>query len=382
MELNIVMASGVVFPYGLATTKRRRYMVDYMNVQGVECHVLVLRHQVKSQNPLKGMYGDCDYIDISYLLNEGKIFQYYHQGKIFLKKWFNSDKKNVVVCDTKVEFWDYPIIRYAYSLGYKIVYDQVETDYNTKGTNNSIKTKIHFLLTGNVSRRAYKWSDGSFVISEALKEQNLKAYPPQKMCILPNSTPILEKTKKQFFSNPPTILYSGTFAKKDGVEYLLKAFLLVQKKGYSCRLIMTGKGQPSDMKVLELVKDNPDVQYKGMVSDRELVETLLDCDILTMTRENSKFSNYGFPFKLSESLATGNPVIATNVSDVGKYVKHMESVYLVQPECVEEIANGIIYYLENPQNALQIGQNGLNVMKKHFSIEGVGKKFIDFLVNI
>ena len=382
MELNILISSGLLFPYGLATTKRRRYMVDYMNVQGVECHVLVLRHQVKSQNPLKGMYGDCDYIDISYLLNEGKIFQYYHQGKIFLKKWFNSDKKNVVVCDTKVEFWDYPIIRYAYSLGYKIVYDQVETDYNTKGTNNSIKTKIHFLLTGKVSRRAYKWSDGSFVISEALKEQNLKAYPPQKMCILPNSTPILEKTKKQFFSNPPTILYSGTFAKKDGVEYLLKAFLLVQKKGYSCRLIMTGKGQPSDMKVLELVKDNPDVQYKGMVSDRELVETLLDCDILTMTRENSKFSNYGFPFKLSESLATGNPVIATNVSDVGKYVKHMESVYLVQPECVEEIANGIIYYLENPQNALQIGQNGLNVMKKHFSIEGVGKKFIDFLVNI
>lgn len=52
----------------------------------------------------------------------------------------------MVVCDTKVEFWDYPIIRYAYSLGYKIVYDQVETDYNTKGTNNSIKTKIHFCL--------------------------------------------------------------------------------------------------------------------------------------------------------------------------------------------------------------------------------------------
>ena len=50
-----------------------------------------------------------------------KSFNNYHQGKIFLKKWFNSDKKNVVVCDTKVEFWDYPIIRYAYSLGYKIV---------------------------------------------------------------------------------------------------------------------------------------------------------------------------------------------------------------------------------------------------------------------
>ena len=51
------------------------------------------------------MYGDCDYVDISYLLNEWKIFRYYQQGKILLKEWFNPDKKNVVVCDTKVEFW-------------------------------------------------------------------------------------------------------------------------------------------------------------------------------------------------------------------------------------------------------------------------------------
>lgn len=54
MELNIVMASGVVFPYGLATTKRRRYMVDYMNVQGVECHVLVLLSSGKVAESTKG----------------------------------------------------------------------------------------------------------------------------------------------------------------------------------------------------------------------------------------------------------------------------------------------------------------------------------------
>ena len=255
----------------------------------------------------------------------------------------------------------------------------METDYNARGTNNSVKTKYIFYSTGKVTRRAYKWSNGSFVISEALKDQNLKVYPQKPLCILPNSTLFLKKRKSRLLVIPPTILYSGTFGKKDGVEYLLRAFLLVQKKGYKCRLVMTGKGQPSDMKVLELVKDNPNVQYKGMVSDEELIKTLLNCDILTMTRENSKFSNYGFPFKLSESLATGNPVIATNVSDVDKYVKHMESVYLVQSENVEEIANGIIYYLENPQSALQIGQNGLNVMKEHFSIRGSGQKIRRFL---
>ena len=40
-ELNIIYIGSPSFPVGAATTKRRRYMVDYMNNQHISCKVLV-----------------------------------------------------------------------------------------------------------------------------------------------------------------------------------------------------------------------------------------------------------------------------------------------------------------------------------------------------
>lgn len=145
---------------------------------------------------------------------------------------------------------------------------------------------------------------------------------------------------------------------------------------------MTGKGRTSDMDILNLIKGNADVEYKGRVSEQELNRTLWESDILTMTRVNSTFSNYGFPFKLSESLATGNPVIASNVSDVTSYVKHKESAYIVKPESAEEIAEGIEYFVNNPDRAIQIGEKGLEVANSSFSINNIGLKFIRFLESL
>ena len=63
MELNIVYIGGLSFPLGYAMTKRRRYMVDYMNEKNIECHVLSTRYKKNEQlnNPSKGMYGKTDY---------------------------------------------------------------------------------------------------------------------------------------------------------------------------------------------------------------------------------------------------------------------------------------------------------------------------------
>lgn len=45
MELNIVYIGRLSFPLGQATTKRRRYMVDYMNDENIECHILSTRYK-------------------------------------------------------------------------------------------------------------------------------------------------------------------------------------------------------------------------------------------------------------------------------------------------------------------------------------------------
>lgn len=381
-ELNVVYIGPVTFPLGDASSKRRRYMVDYMNKEKVQCHVLVTRSSHKDmENAKDGVYGRCDYHNISECLRSSYL-SYLKTGKVWLKEWHDDKKKNILVFPTILEIYDYPFFMYAKKIGYKIVFDQVETSYIVKGTNPSLKRRIHVLSNELVGHSAYKKCNGSFVISESLWKQNENKYPRMPLELLPNSTPILRQQKKTSFNEIPTILYAGTYASKDGVEYLIKAFLKVVKDGYKCKLILTGRGIDRDMKVLDLIKDNPNAKYLGRVSESKLNEILLQSDILTMTRVNSIFANYGFPFKLSEYLSTGNVVIASKVSDVGKYLTHMENAYLVEPESIDQIADGIEFLISHQSKALEIGENGLNVAINSFGIDSIGRKFVDFLNRI
>ena len=101
-----------------------------------------------------------------------------------------------------------------------------------------------------------------------------------------------------------------------------------------------------------------------------------------MTRCNSRFANYGFPFKLSEYLATGNIVLATNVGDVCDYIENKKSAYIVPPESSYSIAKAILHIHSNPEEAFTVAKGGLEAMQKHFSIENVGKVFVDFLKEV
>ncbi len=67
------------------------------------------------------------------------------------------------------------------------------------------------------------------------------------------------------------------------------------------------------------------------------IHSARNSDVLCMCRKESGFANAGFPFKLGEYLATGNPVICTKVSDVEYYLDN-EDVYLIDPGCPDQIS--------------------------------------------
>lgn len=382
-NLNVVYIGPLSFPLGYASTKRRRYMVDYMNKNEITSHVLSTRYKKDKNliNPQSGKYGNfSDYFDLSSLFSIKTIFSYYNQGKAKLEEWYDPKKKNILVFHTNLPIEDFIFFKYAFDLGYKIVFDQVETSYIAKGTNASFKRKCYIGLCNIVTNYAYKRAAGSFVISTALKLQNEKKYPSMPLCILPNSTPVLIGKQKSTLSNPVKILYSGTYAPKDGIKFLIEGFLKAVEKNVNCELILVGKGSEKDMQyVRSIIKTNSRINYLGFLSDTDLIHVMQNCDILAMTRNNSIFANYGFPFKLSEYLATGNIVLATRVGDVDMYLKDQYDAYLIEPESAEQIANAIISIVENPQKALDVARNGFRTMQNRFSIEKVGEIFLSFL---
>lgn len=380
-NLNVVYIGPQSFPIGAATTKRRRYMVDYMNLHNIQSHYLVTAFsRGKSKNPKEGSYGNCTFFDLSQYVSSKNIVAYIREGRRKLKEWYDTKAKNILILHTLVTWNEWLFYKYAQTLGYKIVFDQVETSYLQNETGSFIfRTQVR--ISEFLSNKAYRECP-AFVISTRLLIENQEKFPNRQLCLLPNSTPEIKREPKDDFNVPLLLLYSGTYTPKDGVSDLIDGVILAYNSGVKCRLILLGKGTAQDMKVLDKTKGLDYIEYRGFVSDEELESTIKQCDILCMTRTNSRFANYGFPFKLSEYLATGNLLLATNVGDVSHYVQDKVSALVVEPENPQSIADAIIYVNDNHESSLEIAQTGHEVMMNEFSIEKVGSIFINFLENI
>lgn len=374
-DLNIVYIGSPAFPIGAATTKRRRFMVDYMNSQHISCNVLVTGFSKNNdKNPQHGNYGNCEYLNITRFATVCKISKYYSTGKTKLKEWYNGEKVNILIFTTSMNIIDYKLYKYAVKLGFKVVFDIVETAF-WKYEKLGLKSKVQYSLNEYYSKKAYRKS-AAFVISERLREEFKTAYPNMPMCLLPNATPISVTEGRKKLNDTLQVLYAGTYAAKEGVTFLIDGVKQAIDNGCKCKLLLLGKAPHA---LREIYGNAQFIDFKGFVSDEELYQLQMESDVLAMVRTNSKFANYGFPFKLSEYLATGNIVLSTKVSDVEKYLTDKKDAYLIEPENSKAICDAIMHIASNPVEACTVAQNGLKVANNRFSVDVVGKVFIDFL---
>jgi glycosyltransferase involved in cell wall biosynthesis len=101
-----------------------------------------------------------------------------------------------------------------------------------------------------------------------------------------------------------------------------------------------------------------------------------------MTRIDSQYANAGFPFKLGEYLATGKPVVATDVSDIRLYLEDKKDVILAKPSNIQSLVDALNYLIVRPEKREVIGVSGLKKCKKFFNPEINSKMLLDFVKNI
>ena len=298
-----------------------------------------------------------------------------------LKKARESKKKNILMIGTLIELKHFPFVIWAKILGYKIIFDKVENykyfkDKKTLG--NSINIKFGLFLDNWLNF----FADGLLVISSKLNEIYYKNDLPT--LLMPNSVPIDNVTisSKKQFGKPVKILYSGTYGLKEGVELLVEAFNKISKKYNDVELHLVGKGTShNEDRIKFKIKENNQIYWHGYVPNEVLTNLQNDSDILPMTRLNSKFAQFGFPYKVTEYLTTGNTIIATNIGDISDFLSDKVSAVIAEPN-VNSIYDSIEFCLNNVQESIKIGKNGQKEALKAFDIELNGKKLLNFLINI
>lgn len=164
------------------------------------------------------------------------------------------------------------------------------------------------------------------------------------------------KVKRELGFNPDdiSIVSVGRLYARKGLFTLIESMPSVVKRFPRAKFIISGKGQSDEMvKLIDHaerlgVKDN--IVFTGYTPDRELPKLYQAADIFAF----STFYEH-HPFAVLEALSTGLPVVTTTVGGIPETIESGKNGFLVEPFNQRQFADRILYLLEHPAKAAEMG---------------------------
>jgi glycosyltransferase involved in cell wall biosynthesis len=105
--------------------------------------------------------------------------------------------------------------------------------------------------------------------------------------------------------------------------------------------------------------------FAGYRTDIPNVLAALDMVVLPSTRDE------GVPQSLTQALCMAKPTVATRVGAVGEIVRHQQTGLLVAPSDSGALGEAICTLIEQPELAKTYGDNGRQLVLKHYGIESM-----------
>ncbi len=203
-------------------------------------------------------------------------------------------------------------------------------------------------------------------VSHFTKRELLEYYkvPEEKIRVIHNGVdvnkfkPALDKRKVKeelgFKADDLAILSVGRLYARKGLFTLIESMPAVVKRFKNAKFIISGKGQSDEMRKLIAhaekigVKDN--LIFTGYYPDKKLPKLYQAADVFAF----STFYEH-HPFAVLEALSTGLPVVTTSVGGIPETIESGKNGFLVEPFNPKQFADRILYLLEHPAEASEMG---------------------------
>ncbi len=155
-----------------------------------------------------------------------------------------------------------------------------------------------------------------------------------------------------------------------GHQFLLDAAVPIFEAFPACRILIVGDGpeRPYLERQARALALEDRIHFLGTRQDIPNILASIDLFVQpTLVRE-------GLPLAITEAMASGKPVVATDVGGVSEAVRHGETGILVPPGDAEALAEGILSLLGDPEQRHGLAAAGRRLCLEQFSIETVIKK--------
>jgi glycosyltransferase involved in cell wall biosynthesis len=219
-------------------------------------------------------------------------------------------------------------------IGAKAVVSLCDIDVPGHTVPNQLGWRLNFL----VQRKLIPLFDGHVVAADAIARDFLpgRCYLRLDGGMSSEFLATLNETERTHASDDThfAIGFAGRVDETNGIPTLLKAFSLLEERHF--RLFIAGTG-PLEEQVKKAAQNDPRINFWGFCSVSEVIKLYAASDVLVNMRiTQQRKTEYFFPSKLLEYLASGVPVITTCTGHAE--AEFGEFVYLLRDETAEDLA--------------------------------------------
>ena len=159
--------------------------------------------------------------------------------------------------------------------------------------------------------------------------------------------------------------FVGSFGPWHGAPVLASAFVQLAAKRPTARLLLVGDG-PERERVLAILREGgvrDRVVLTGKVPPSRVPALLDACDVLASPHVDlgGGVEFFGSPTKLFEYMASGRPIVASRLGQIGEVLEQQVSAILVPPGDDKELAAALERVLEDASLGDQLGREARRI---------------------
>lgn len=182
---------------------------------------------------------------------------------------------------------------------------------------------------------------------------------------------------EQNISDDVSFIFLGRLLKEKGIFEFLSAARKVKEKYSQTQFFVLGqidKQNPTAMseEILQTYIDDEVIIYPGYVTNVQEYIVKSNIFVLPSYRE-------GVPKSTQEAMAMGKVILTTDVPGCKETVVDGLNGFIVPVFSTHELAEKMIYLIENKSELVQMGYNSRKIAENKFNVRDINKKIISIL---
>ena len=381
------------FPFGSAAINKCLAVYQSLNQQGVDFLIINNKAVHKKNIPIpldkSGVIEDIDYVytpyspyksdsfwvrrvsDISGRLNEFRLLlSLAWRNEIDVMFFYPNN-------GTFIELIYYRILSKLFR--FPLISHYVEYRSSFKAT------KLHQRISDRLFDNYFThFVDAVLPISEYLIDHIKKSGSSKPYLKIP---PLADFSKFKKIDIGPTekyFLYVGTAAYMEAIQFITESFDKMAEEGLMLYMVVNGNDaqRQAVQNLVARMKKSQYVKCFSSLTYEDLIQKYMHAKALLIPLTDSIQDKARFPQKISEYLASGNPIITTNYGEVPYYFKNEENALVAGSYDTTDFATKMDFVVKNPEQSEKIGRAGLASGLQYFDFNSYAVETRKLIVSL